>query len=111
MRQARGRTFIISKQFGGSNKLPLQKISYSPGTLESGKVVDRWMVPDDGWQAEEFVMQTGNRGDKLEQQTVKETSSSNINVSIIKHSRTKIVLYCYSNNVSLRLDIIHGDKL
>lgn len=33
---------------------------------------------------EEFVMQTGNRGDKLEQQTVKETSSSNINVSIIK---------------------------
>lgn len=33
------------KQFGGSNK---QKISYSPGTLESGKVADRWMVPDDG---------------------------------------------------------------
>lgn len=42
-----GRTFIKSKQFVGSNKLPLQKISYSPGTLESGKVVDRWMVPDD----------------------------------------------------------------
>lgn len=57
-------------------------------------------------------MQTGNRGDKLEQQTVKEkTSSRNINVSIIKPGRTKIVLYCYSNNVSLRLDIIHGDKL
>lgn len=32
---------------GVNNKLPLQKISYSPGTLESGKVVDRWMVPDD----------------------------------------------------------------
>lgn len=34
---------------GVNNKLPLQKISYSPGTLESGKVVDRWMVPDDGY--------------------------------------------------------------
>lgn len=44
-----GGLLLNQKQFCGSNNLPLQKISYSPGTLESGKVVDRWMVPDDGY--------------------------------------------------------------